>query len=105
MKSYMQVNKARLAISIEPGFYERVTALGKGRRGGRSGVIEDCLSQSLFAMEDPKSVTGRIDGYMDLSRHTCPTHRTVYLEAIDQLTETLAEQYETAIEDCPEAGF
>lgn len=43
MASYMQGQRARLTVTIDPELYQRVQELGRGRRGGVSGVVEDCL--------------------------------------------------------------
>jgi metal-responsive CopG/Arc/MetJ family transcriptional regulator len=103
MNSHMQVNKARLTISIDPDLYDRVAALGKGRRGGRSGVIEDCLRKSLALLENPHSRRALVDGHVNsLFRHTDSVHRDFYLEVIDQVTKVDAEGYEAFMADNPE---
>jgi len=35
--------KLRLTITIAPDLHARIQELGKGRRGGVSGVVEDCI--------------------------------------------------------------
>ena len=42
--------KARFTITIDPGLYEQVQDLGKGRRGGVSGVVEDCIKAHLAGL-------------------------------------------------------
>jgi hypothetical protein len=41
------VRKVRLTVTIAPDLYVRIQELAKGRRGGVSGVVEDCVRSHL----------------------------------------------------------
>lgn len=42
--------KARLTVTIAPDLNERIQELAEGRRGGVSGVVEDCVRSHLDSL-------------------------------------------------------
>ena len=42
--------KERLTVTIAPDLYARIQELAKGRRGGVSGVVEDCVRNHLDSL-------------------------------------------------------